>query len=89
MTSLLQTVRLICLSNAFFNPVVYALRIPEFREGMGLCCFRRKASMNEEDHKRIDNSTAALVSNTELRTLRLDPSQLQLACEQDVFDTKF
>ena len=45
--------------------------------------------MNEEDHKRIDNSTAALVSNTELRTLRLDPSQLQLACEQDVFDTKF
>ena len=44
--------------------------------------------MNGGDHKRIDNSAAALVSNTELRTLRLDPSQLQLACEQDVFDTK-
>jgi len=26
-------------SNSFLNPIVYALRIPEFKHTLGLCCF--------------------------------------------------
>ena len=30
-------------SNSFVNPVLYASRIPEFRRGLVMCCFRGKA----------------------------------------------
>ena len=30
-------------SNSFVNPVLYALRIPEFRGGLVMCCFRGQA----------------------------------------------
>ena len=30
-------------SNSFVNPLLYALRIPEFRGGLVMCCFRGKA----------------------------------------------
>ena len=39
-------VNFINYSNSFANPVVYALRIPEFREALVLCCLRRPASPN-------------------------------------------
>ena len=29
-------------SNSFLNPIVYALRIPEFKHTLGLCCFNRE-----------------------------------------------
>ncbi|XP_078363727.1 adenosine receptor A3-like [Oculina patagonica] len=32
-------------SNSFVNPVVYALRIPEFREALASCCFRMQAAI--------------------------------------------
>ena len=35
----------LCYSNSFFNPVVYALRIPEFRQALVLGCFRRQEAM--------------------------------------------
>ena len=40
--------------NAFVNPIVYALRIPEFRQGLSLCCIRRVTAMNSERTKRTD-----------------------------------
>ena len=39
-------VNVINYSNSFANPVVYALRIPEFREALVLCCLRRAAAPN-------------------------------------------
>ena len=38
----------IYLSNSFINPIVYALRIPEFKEALRLCCaVRRKIKDGE------------------------------------------
>ena len=37
------------LSSSFINPVVYAIRIPEFKEALpNVCCFRRRALMESE-----------------------------------------
>ena len=74
--------------NSFLNPVVYALRIPEFRQALGLCCLRREAEMNKEGNKRRANKAVALTLVPQLRTLQTDLSHLQLAFEQDVMDTK-
>ena len=40
------TAAILDYSNSFLNPVMYVLRIPEFRQALGLCRFRRKAAMN-------------------------------------------
>ena len=76
-------------SNSFVNPILYALRIPEFREAMLLCCFKRQeATYGEGNCERIDIREAALTPVTRLRTLRTDPSRIQLECKQKVTDTK-
>ena len=77
-------VNVINYSNSFANPVVYALRIPEFREALVLCCSRRSAAPNMVNINRRSKKTPA----TELRTLRADNSLLQLTFEQEVLDTK-
>jgi len=79
-------VNLINYSNSFANPVVYALRIPEFREALVLCCLRRTAAPNTININRRSKKTPA----TELGTLsRTDNSLLQLVFKQEVLDTKF
>ena len=67
-------VNIINYSNSFANPVVYALRIPEFRE----------ASLNIVNINRRSKKTSA----TELRTLRTGNSLLQLNFEEEVLHTK-
>ena len=74
-------------SNSFLNPVVYTFRIPEFRQTLGLCCFRRRASMNREGNGR-DNRAASVTSLTQLRTFPTDPSHLQMSCEENFVDAK-
>jgi len=72
-------------SNSFANPVVYALRIPEFREALVLYCSRRAATPNTVNANRRSQKTPA----TELGPLpRTDNSLLQLMFEQEVLDTK-
>ena len=77
-------------SNFFVNPIVYALRIPEFRQALGLCCFRSLAVIKKirQDNEGSDNRAAALTPVTQLRTLPTDPSHLQLAFKQEIMDTK-
>ena len=70
-------------SNSFVNPVVYALRIPDFREALVLCCLRRSAAPTMVNINRRSKTPA-----TELRTLRTDNSLLQPGIEQEVPDTK-
>ena len=74
-------VNVVNYSNSFANPVVYALRIPEFREALVLCCLRRAEASNMI---RRSKKTPA----TELRTLRTDNSLLQLNFKKEVLDTK-
>ena len=68
-------------SNSFLNPILYALRIPEFKQALGLCCFRRRAVINND-------GAAFLTPARQLRTLSTDPSHLNIVHEQDVLDTK-
>ena len=75
-------------SNSFVNPIVYALRIPEFRQALSLCCLRRQAAMNTELIKRRNNRAAAMTPMAQLTTSQTEPSHLQLAFEQEVMDTK-
>ena len=55
-------------SNSFANPVVYGLRIPEFREALVLCCLRRPAAPNIADITTGNKHTLGLTPATELRT---------------------
>ena len=75
-------VNVINYSNSFANPVVYALRMPEFREALVFCCLRRSATPN------MVKSNRRKTPATELRTLRTENSLLQLTFEQEVLDTK-
>ena len=56
--------------NSFVNPIVYALRIPEFRQALALCCFRRREAVNTD-------KAAALTPAAQLITLQTDSNQLQ------------
>ena len=68
-------------SNSFVNPVVYALRIPEFKQALALCCLGRKEEMNGGDNERRNNAATAVTPATPLRTLRTDTSHIELAFE--------
>ena len=76
-------------SNAFVNPVVYALRIPEFRQALALCCpLRRRAAVNTENLQKKNNKAAVLRTPTQLRTLQTDSNYLELKFDEEVMDTK-
>ena len=48
------------LSSSFINPVVYAIRIPEFKQALpNVCCFRRRALMDSEGNMERFNMAAA------------------------------
>ena len=77
-------------SNSFINPVVYMLRIPEFKNALGLLCLRRQAAMDRVANERRSNGAAAsaLTPVMQLGTFPTDSSHLQLAFEQEVLDTR-
>lgn len=74
-------------SNSFVNPIVYAFRIPEFKQAFLSCCFGRQAALNIENIKRGNKTAPNSTSETQLRTLRTDPSHLQMSFEEEVMDT--
>ena len=82
-SNIYHTVRFLRFSNSFINPVVYALRIPEFKQALGMCCFRVQAGEFMESG---DNSATALTPVTllEIRKLRTDPR-----VGQEDMDSKF
>ena len=63
------SVNVLNYSNSFVNPVLYALRIPEFRGALVLCCFRGQAEADKID---VADGTAknTIATNTDqsLRT---------------------
>jgi len=83
-----QLVNVINYSNSFANPVVYALRIPEFKEAWALCFLRKPAGPSIKEKISRNEKTLALTPATELTTLSTNTSKLQLAFEQEVLDTR-
>ena len=81
-------VNIINYSNSFANPVLYALRIPEFREAWALCFLRKPAAPNIGKNISRNKRTLVLKPETDLRTPQTETSHLQLAFEQEVLDTK-
>ena len=76
-SNIYHTVRFLCFSNSFINPVVYAFRIPEFKQALGnLCRFKVQAVKSIESG---DNRATALTPVTllEIRKLKTVPSVSQ------------
>ncbi len=81
-------VNVVNYSNSVVNPIVYALRIPEFKQALALCCLGREATMNGEGGERRNNAAAAVTPATQLRILRTDPSHIKPLFGQQNMDTK-
>ena len=80
-------VNFINYSNSFANPILYALRILEFRETLVLCCVRRSAvAPNMVNIRRARKKTLAVAPAVEIRTSRTNSSQLE--CELKNMDTE-
>ena len=75
-------------SNSFVNPIVYALRIPEFKQALSLCSLGRKETTNGKGYARRNSAVGVVTSATQLSTLRTVPTHLRLALEEEVMDTK-
>ena len=80
------------VTNAFVNPVVYAYRVPEFRQALARWCKIRRIVNTEDFELRVAN-TAALTTPTRLRNLQTlrDVSNRdlqQLHFEEEVLDTE-
>ena len=52
-TNILLLNSFIYLSNSFINPIVYTLRIPEFKEALRLCCAVRRETKDSEGNAGI------------------------------------
>ena len=76
-------------SNSFINPIVYALRIPDFKEALSLCCFTRHEVMSSQENAGRDEMAAHLAPVIQRRTLTMDHNNLKFTFEQEnVEDTK-
>ena len=77
-------------SNSFVNPVVYVLKIPEFRQtGMNFCRSRCQTAYLNKGLEGTHNIVYNLTSATQLGKTQTDAkSSLQLAFEQDSMDSK-
>ena len=79
----------IYFSNSFINPILYALRIPDFKKALSLCCFTRHEVMSSQENAARDEMAAHLTLVIQRRTLTVDQNNLKLAFEQEnVEDTK-
>ena len=67
-------------ANSFINPIVYALRIPEFQQALRLCCFGRQGAINMEGNKTGgDNREVVLLADINNDTTKLPVIQLTTA----------
>ena len=88
-----HSVYALSVANSFLNPVVYALRIPEYRQVLGLICFRRKAAIKTKHDERGDENeideVAVLSSVPPPRKWETVSRQSRQENKHEVLDTKF
>ena len=70
-------------SNSFINPIVYALRIPDFKEAISLCCFTRHEVMSSQENAARDEMAAHLAPVIQRLTLTMYHTNLKLTFEQE------
>ena len=76
-------------SNSFINPIVYALRIPDFKEALGFNCFTRHEVKSSDENAGQDEMAADLRPVIQRRTLTVDHNILKLTFEPEIGeDTK-
>ena len=76
-------------SNSFINPIVYALRIPDFKEALGFNCFTRHEVKSSDENAGRDEMAADLRPVIQRRTLTVDHNILKLTFEPEIGeDTK-
>ena len=75
-------------SNSFINPIVYALRIPYFKEALNLCCFTRHEVMSTQENAGRDEMAAHLAPVIQRRTFTMDHNKLKLTFEQENVEDK-
>ena len=73
-------------SNSLINPVVYALRIPEFKQALNQCCFARKKMRRSQENLKGNEMAADLTLVMHRRTLTTDHNNLQLTFKQEIVD---
>ena len=61
-------INILNFSNSILNPFIYALRIPQFRQTLVLCCSRRQAEMNGQGKEERANMAAFLKPALQLRS---------------------
>ena len=82
-------ITLLNFSNSLVNPVVYSLRIPEFRQALGFCIRRgRKLINRDERNKGRDNREFALMPAIRPSTQANDQNRLQKDFELEPIVTK-
>ncbi|XP_068712329.1 adenosine receptor A3-like [Montipora foliosa] len=79
------------VANSFLNPIIYALRIPAFRQVLSLSCLRRlKTAKIQQDQGRQDAKGAALIFTDRLPKLELEAicQDLLPAHNEECYETK-
>ena len=72
--------------NSLINPVVYALRIPEFKQALNQCCFARKKVRRSQENLKGNEMAADLTLVMHRRTVTTDHNYLQLTFKQEIVD---
>ena len=71
--------------NAFINPLLYAMRVPEFRKALALSCVRKRAKMNPEN---IKTRAAVLSQETYLKAYESESNTHALKFHKNFLETK-
>lgn len=74
-------------SSSIVNPIIYALKIPEFRQSLVTLCSRRRA-VDRMDRKGKDEQDTGTIDLIGQRTLPTDPSYTERNFEHESTDTK-
>ena len=74
--------------NAFINPLLYAVRVQEFRKALALSCVRKRAKMNPENIKTRGNHAAVLSQETYLKAYESESNTHALKFHKNFVETK-
>ena len=85
--SIFHTTYALSVTNSFLNPLVYALRIQEFRQALGWYHVKKQAAINTEGLGRRMNTATAMPSLIQLTSLKRVSGHPQSG-EEAVEDTK-
>ena len=74
--------------NAFINPLLYAMRVPEFRKALALNCVRKRAKMNPENIKTRGNPATVLSQETDLKAYESESNTHALKFQKNFMETE-